>query len=523
MKKDVPRKLRGLSKAASPRSTSVPYSKRSSSSHCKNTSSASSSNTSTSIHHQQSRRRKYDIKSNHTTSYPSNDIRSYFQKMETSDDSAADSTAKENSAISFSKHVPMEIVQRTTTVSSNVEMKNVETIEPSSNPHQFSLLSDGNDFISPSSACVPAKLEKSLICKTAAYPMEISYNNINQNQTIIKTKLATQANTKISETVNNSKIHMSKKKTLVTECKTVFDRDGENSITTNIEKPFQVTAMKSTASEDTQSGNIIELKNNVEIPCKGGGTSGDKAKCINSTEVSTLNVQSSDDLLAAPTQTVKNANYETKIDASGGSARKILKPIYHGLRRCNSLIEMPTTSRRYFSTPISVKRSKLRTTVTEPRNKRKIDLKDLFDSDDERCGGSGSKSCPKRYRNAKDPQETVDKLPKIPLFMLNSTLCCYADADLGVSPLGYEKECTSSCTPGLTESYKNAADNDVTLCDTCGVRWNHYRYRCPRCWCGPAKDTNKSAPSSHCSSCEKFNIPSKKKYKALKRYATCLY
>ena len=188
--------------------------------------------------------------------------------------------------------------------------------------------------------------------------------------------------------------------------------------------------------------------------------------------------------------------------------RKILKATPRTLRRSVSLTDI--SSKDYLSTPVS-KKSMIRVAVTEPRNKRKLHLKDLFDSSSE---DEGKFKCKK----SKEMSSTAYSQPSKGLPHLRSGnqvgLRCYGDVDLGVTPITCENDdVLPSKVPLL-----NISNSDVILCDSCGIRCKKNRYRCSHCWYAKITDHE----FLYCDHCE--CIHTKKKHtSSFRRHATCLY
>jgi GATA zinc finger. len=194
------------------------------------------------------------------------------------------------------------------------------------------------------------------------------------------------------------------------------------------------------------------------------------------------------------------------------SSRKILKPISCRFRRYHSMIEI---SRGASSTPTFRNLTDIeRNALTEPRNKRKINPRELFDELDK----DETVSTSKKSRKAAD-LSTVSLPPpvrRLPLFKPSTKLRCYGDVDLGVHPLPSTKECQSCCT-SQTVIWRDT-DDGVPLCNTCGIRWRKYRYRCTQCWYVPMQE---EIVQPNCGSCGK--LQAFRRFKTLRRHLTNKY
>lgn len=414
----------------------------------------------------------------HSTTIPSNDIRSYFQKMDyTTTPATTSSNIKQQPVTSPTKQIPMEIVHSSTTISTvnnNIEMTNA----------------DSKEYITTSSS-------------KAVYPMEISYTiadavKINPFKAAIK---------KVGDGEKNSYRQTIKGVT-------------KNEKATKVRNPPPVTKITDSSANRERSSEYIWIKDRRKLPITDSQekTAIKSCKIENSDQdklVLAALMASSGKNMAINDTASHDMNQINRENASE-PVRKILKPTFRRLRRCNSLIEMSTTSKTFFSTPVCAKKKKsslLRTAATEPRNKRKIHLKDLFDSEEDDEERKVGKYSSKRYRNSPSSAQ-FENLPKIPLFKPINPVRCYGDAELGVAPLGESRELLS-LEPSLTE------EDDVTFCGKCDVRFQQYRYRCPRCWCIPVKEFDASIPA--CTHCDYFDTPNRKKRNTFRRHATCLY
>ncbi|XP_066912719.1 uncharacterized protein [Clytia hemisphaerica] len=188
------------------------------------------------------------------------------------------------------------------------------------------------------------------------------------------------------------------------------------------------------------------------------------------------------------------------------NSRRILKPISCRFRRYSSMIEIVTRT----STP-SFRKAQERFSRTEPRNKRKVNPRDLFDEIDKYDEPSSSKKARKAINTS--PTSLPPPVQRLPLFKPMTEMRCYGDAELGVQPLPSSKECKSCCT-SETLMWRDTEDG-IPLCNACGIRWRKYRYRCTECWYVPMQDELKRL---NCGSCGKYDTF--KRFKPFKRHKT---
>lgn len=194
------------------------------------------------------------------------------------------------------------------------------------------------------------------------------------------------------------------------------------------------------------------------------------------------------------------------------NSRRVLKPISLRFRRYTSMIEMSSSFKKNPTTPTNFhKVQNERTVRTEPRNKRKVNPRELFDELDNYDEPSSSKKARKSI------SVTSISLPppvrRLSLFKPSVESRCYGDADLGVQPLPTTKECESCCT-SETLIWRDTEEG-VSLCNACGIRWRKYHYRCIECWYIPMQD---ELDQVNCASCGKYNTL--RKFNTLKRHKT---
>lgn len=192
------------------------------------------------------------------------------------------------------------------------------------------------------------------------------------------------------------------------------------------------------------------------------------------------------------------------------NSRRVLKPISLRFRRYTSMIEMSSSFRNNPTTPNFCKVQNERIARSEPRNKRKVNPRELFDELDNYDEPS---SCKKARKSISISSTLPPPIQRLPLFKPSVESRCYGDADLGVQPLPTTKECESCCT-SETLIWRDTEEG-VSLCNACGIRWRKYHYRCIECWYIPMQG---ELDQVNCASCGKYNTL--KKFNSFKRHKT---